>query len=84
MVMPRLWLSGMGIRYWDGRGQLGVMVKSGRELARKIVTYTRIPEDETEDSVHSWSLHVCRARVHCAVWQADLGGVRPTGTTANY
>jgi predicted membrane chloride channel (bestrophin family) len=48
--MPRLWLSGMGIRYWDGRGQLGVMVKSGRELARKIVTYTRIPEDETEDS----------------------------------
>jgi len=26
------------------------MVKSGRELARKIVTYTRVPEDEVEDA----------------------------------
>merc|ERR1719181_585471 len=36
-------------RYWDGRGQLGVMVKSGRELMRKVVTYTRVPEDPKED-----------------------------------
>ena len=27
------------------------MVKSGRELMRKVVTYTRVPEDPKEDQV---------------------------------
>ncbi len=38
-------------RYWDGRGQLGVLVKSGRELMRLVVTYSKIPEDEKEEAV---------------------------------
>ena len=37
-------------RYWDGRGQLGFLVRSGRELMRTIVTYTRIPETKEEDN----------------------------------
>ena len=36
-------------RYWDGRGQLGVLVKSGRELMRLVVTYTKVPEDPEEE-----------------------------------
>jgi putative membrane protein len=35
-------------RYWDGRGQLGLIVKSGRELMRHVVCYTRLPMDENE------------------------------------
>lgn len=37
-------------RYWDGRGHLGVLVKSGRELMRLVVTYTKIPEDEQQEA----------------------------------
>eukprot|EP01052_Picozoa_sp_SAG31_P022921 SAG31_NODE_1850_length_7082_cov_7.264786_4_plen_406_part_00 len=35
-------------RYWDGRGQLGVAVKSGRELMRHVVCFTRLPKLSTE------------------------------------
>ena len=45
-------------RYWDGRGQLGVLVKSGRELMRLVVTYSKTPEDAEEETVS-------RAAAHC-------------------
>jgi len=35
-------------RYWDGRGQLGMCVKSGRELIRHVVCYTRLPQTAAE------------------------------------
>jgi predicted membrane chloride channel (bestrophin family) len=38
-------------RYWDGRGQLGTLVKSGRELMRLVVTYSKVPEDPDEEAV---------------------------------
>lgn len=38
-------------RYWDGRGQLGILLKSGRELIRQIVCYTRIPQDDRDKQV---------------------------------
>jgi putative membrane protein len=37
-------------RYWDGRGQLGTLVKSGRELMRLVVTYSKVPEDPDEEA----------------------------------
>ena len=37
-------------RYWDGRGQLGVLVKSGRELMRLVVAYSKTPEEKEEEA----------------------------------
>ena len=48
-------------RYWDGRGQLGTLVKSGRELMRLVVTYSKIPEDEQEEAVRSLRQNCCKA-----------------------
>jgi putative membrane protein len=52
-------------RYWDGRGQLGVMVKSGRELVRKLVTYTRVPEDEQSDRDQHDVMRECVRLTNC-------------------
>ena len=53
-------------RYWEGRGQLGVMVKSGRELIRKVVAYTRVPEDPKEDQVRQRCQLACATRISLA------------------
>jgi len=52
-------------RYWEGRGQLGVMVKSGRELIRKVVAYTRVPEDPKEDQEQLKAVKSVKRLVNC-------------------
>jgi len=52
-------------RYWDGRGQLGFLVRSGRELMRTCVTYTRIPEDRAEEEELASCLNDIKRLVNC-------------------
>lgn len=51
-------------RYWDGRGQLGSMVKAGRELMRKSVCYTHIPEDLGESAKQEEALNEIRRLIN--------------------